>query len=414
MESSSENKNRKMEYAPEVLAPAGDMECLKAAVAYGADAVYLAGKTFGMRAAPQNFDDDQLRQAAEYCHSRNVNIYVTCNTLPRSGELARLPAFLELCQDIGIDALIAADLGVISMAKKYAPDVSLHISTQLGVVNYATAVSLYEMGASRVVTARELSLAEIADIRRNVPKELEIEAFVHGAMCMSVSGRCLLSNYMTGRDANRGGCAQPCRWEYDLVERNRPDKTYSIQQDGEGSYIFNARDLNMISHIPQLAAAGVSSLKIEGRAKSAYYVASTVSAYRRAVDFHMEHPGEALPKDILEETEKISHREYSTGFYFGEEPGQNTKSGGYIRDYEVVAVCLGRENGMVKLKQRNRFFKGAAADVLQPSGKNISLALDEIYNSDMEEISVAPHAEMIVYLKTDLEVETGAYFRIEI
>ena len=397
---------------PEVLSPAGDMECLRAAVDFGADAVYLAGKQFGMRAAPSNFDEAGMKEAVSYAHGKNVRVYVTCNTMPRSGELSELPDFLRSCEAAGADGLIIADLGVLAAAKKHVPDLPLHISTQMGVVNYGAALALHEMGASRVVLARELSLEEIAEIRRNTPAELEIECFVHGAMCMSFSGRCLLSNYMTGRDANRGGCAQPCRWEYELIEKKRPDQSFAIEQDDQGSFIFNARDLNMIEYLPQLSGAGVSSLKIEGRAKSAYYVASVTSAYRRAVDFYAENPGKPLPEDILSEPEKISHREYSTGFYMGGEPGQNTKSGGYIRDYEVVAVCTGTENGLVRLKQRNRFFKNAAADVLQPSGKVISISLDEIYNEDMEQIEAAPHAEMTVYLKTDINVETGAYFRV--
>ena len=396
----------------EVLAPAGDMECLRAAVDFGADAVYLAGKQFGMRAAPANFDETGMKEAVSYAHSKNVNVYVTCNTMPRSGELSQLPGFLRSCEAAGADALILADLGVMAMAKSCVPDMPLHISTQMGVVNYGAASALHELGASRVVLARELSLGEIAEIRHNTPSGLELECFVHGAMCMSFSGRCLLSNYMTGRDANRGGCAQPCRWEYELIEKKRPDESFTIEQNEQGSFIFNARDLNMIAHLPRLLEAGVSSLKIEGRAKSAYYVASVTSAYRRAVDFYIKNPGEALPEDILSEPEKISHREYSTGFYMGDEPGQNTKNGGYIRDYEVVAVCTDTENGLVRLRQRNRFFKNELADVLQPSGEVISIRLGEIYNGDMEPIEAAPHAEMTVFLKTDMAVETGAYFRV--
>lgn len=396
---------------PEVLAPAGDWERLVSAVQYGADAVYLAGKQFGMRASPMNFGEEELRRAVAYCHERRVRVYVTCNTLPRNGELEELPAFLALCGDAGVDALIVTDLGVMTLAKQYAPRVELHISTQAGVVNYACANALHQLGASRVVLAREVPLEEIAGIRKNTPPELEIEAFVHGAMCMSFSGRCLLSNYMTGRDANRGDCAQPCRWEYYLTEKQRTQQHFTIRQE-EGTFLLNSRDMCMISHLPELVEAGVSSLKIEGRAKSAYYVASVTSAYRRAVDFLWAHPGEPLPQEILEETEKISHREYSTGFYFGNEPGQTTESGGYIRRYEVVAVCEGREGDYLRLKQRNRFFRGETADVLQPHAAPFTAELSELLNGEREPIEAAPHAEMTVYWKTDAQVAPGAYLRV--
>lgn len=398
---------------PEVLAPAGDLERLGAAVLYGADAVYLAGKQFGMRASPMNFDVQDMKAAVNICHAKGVKVYVTCNTLPRNEEIPFLPDFLKSCQSAGADALIVSDMGVLAMAKQHVPGMELHISTQAGVVNYAAANMLYQLGAKRVVLARELTLAEIRCIRENTPADLEIEAFVHGAMCMSFSGRCLLSNYMTGRDANRGGCAQPCRWEYDLVERKRPNEHFTAVQEAEGTYVFNSRDMCMISHIPQLLEAGIHSLKIEGRAKSAYYVASTTSAYRRAVDFLMENPGRPLPQSIASETEKSSHREYSTGFFFGNAPGQSTETGGYIRDYEVVAVCEGREGEFLRLKQRNKFFCAEAADVLQPGREPVLIPMAEIYNVEMEPIASAPHAEMTVYLKTDEDVQPGAFFRVK-
>ena len=407
-----EEKMKKL-IKPEVLSPAGDMERLKAAVQYGADAVYLAGKQFGMRAAPMNFDKDEMKEAIAYCHENGVRVYVTCNTLPRNEELAPLPQYLVDCAESGADAFIISDVGVLMMAKKYAPQVEIHISTQAGVVNYGAAQAFYDMGAKRVVTAREMSLAEIRGMREQIPADMDIEIFIHGAMCMSFSGRCLLSNYMTGRDANRGDCAQPCRWEYEVIEKKRLDMPFPIQQEKEGTYIFNARDLCMISHIPEMLKAGVTSLKIEGRAKSAYYVASATSAYRRAVDFYMENPNAGLPKEILEETEKISHREYSTGFYFGKEPGQTTENGGYIRNYEVIAVSMGEENGMLKLKQRNRFFKDEIADVLHPNALQTTFPLTEIYNEYMQPIEVAPHAEMTVYVKTDVKVPKGAYLRVK-
>lgn len=398
---------------PELLAPAGDMERLISAVRYGADAVYLAGKSFGMRAAPANFGEDELREAVKFCHENGVKVYVTCNTLPRNNELAELPEFLTSCQDMGVDAFIISDLGVLAMAKQYAPNVERHISTQTGIVNYAAAKACYDLGASRVVLAREVPINDIKGIRDNIPPELEIETFVHGAMCVSFSGRCLLSNYMTDRDANRGQCAQPCRWEYYLTEKQRPDQHFTIVQEEKGAYILNSNDMRMIEHIPALIRAGVYSLKIEGRAKSAYYVASVTSAYRRAIDFFMEHPDDPLPPEILEETEKISHREYSYGFFFGGEPGQTTDRSHYTRNYELSAICEGRQGAYLKLKQRNRFFRGETVDILQPGAAPFTAELNEIFNEDWEPIESAPHAEMTVYWKTDVEVAEGAYLRIK-
>lgn len=396
----------------ELLAPAGDMERLVSAVRYGANAVYLAGKSFGMRAAPQNFGERELEQAIAFCHENGVKVYVTCNTLPRNGELSELPKFLSLCGELGVDAFIISDLGVLSMAKQYAPRVDRHISTQTGIVNYEAARTCFELGASRVVLAREVTLQEIAEIRAKTPPELELEAFVHGAMCVSFSGRCLLSNYMTGRDANRGQCAQPCRWEYFLTEKERPDRHFTIVQEEKGAYIFNSNDLRMIEHIPELAAAGVTSLKIEGRAKSAYYVASVTSAYRQAIDFFEERPGQPLPPEILEETEKISHREYSHGFYFGGEPGQTPDRSQYTRKYELAAVCEGRRGEYIKLRERNRFFRGEIVDILQPGKPSFTAELTELFNEDWDPIEAAPHAEMTVYWKTGAEIAEGAFLRI--
>lgn len=396
----------------ELLAPAGDMERLVSAVRYGANAVYLAGKSFGMRAAPQNFGERELEQAVAFCHENGVKVYVTCNTLPRNGELSELPKFLSLCGELGVDAFIISDLGVLSMAKQYAPRVDQHISTQTGIVNYEAARTCFELGASRVVLAREVTLQEIAEIRAKTPPELELEAFVHGAMCVSFSGRCLLSNYMTGRDANRGRCAQPCRWEYFLTEKERPDRHFTIVQEEKGAYIFNSNDLRMIEHIPELAAAGVTSLKIEGRAKSAYYVASVTSAYRQAIDFFEERPGQPLPPEILEETEKISHREYSHGFYFGGEPGQTPDRSQYTRKYELAAVCEGRRGEYIKLRERNRFFRGEIVDILQPGKPSFTVELTELFNEDWDPIEAAPHAEMTVYWKTGAEIAEGAFLRI--
>ncbi len=328
---------------PEILAPAGDFECLRFALNFGADAVFLAGKAFGMRSAPRNFDEAELKAACELAHSMNSHIHLTCNTLPRNDELEALPDFLAMAQDCGVDALIIADMGVFEAAKRYAPKVARHVSTQAGVTNYACANVLYNMGASRVVLAREIPLDEIAEMRAKISKELEIECFVHGAMCVSFSGRCLISisSYMTGRDANHGDCAQPCRWKYHLFEETRDGQFFPVEENDQGTFLYNSRDLCMIEHIPELVKAGVSSFKIEGRAKSAYYTAVTTNAYRKAVDSYFEQGDPfAIEPWIKEELEKISHREYSTGFYFGGEPGQATGNGGYIRHYDIKCQSL--------------------------------------------------------------------------
>ena len=398
---------------PELLAPAGDMERLRAAVDYGADAVYLGGKNFGMRSAPANFSCQELEEGVALCHRRGVKVYVTCNTLPRNQELPEMVPFLKFCQEAGVDGFILSDLGVMALAKKHAPQVERHISTQFGVVNYAAAQACFELGASRVVLAREVPLSEIREIREKVDPRLELEAFAHGSMCVSFSGRCLLSNYLTGRDANRGQCAQPCRWEYTLVEKERPQREFEIFQEERGTYIFNSNDMRMIQHIPAMMEAGISSLKLEGRAKSAYYVACVTQAYRRAIDFFSEHPEEELPASILEETEKISHRTYSTGFYFGDEPGEMPDRGQYTRNYELVAICQGREGDYLRLTQRNRFFAGQEVDILQPGREPVLATLDQLKNGDWEPIEKAPHAEMTVYWKTDLEVQPGAYLRVK-
>lgn len=395
----------------ELLSPAGDMERLESALQFGADAVYLAGQEFGMRTAPTNFSMDQLKLAVEKAHEKNVKVYLTCNTLPRNDELPRLPEFLQYAKQIGIDALIVADLGVMKMAQQHAPGVDIHMSTQTGIVNYATANALYELGAKRIVVARELSLNDIAEIRAHVPDDLEIEAFVHGAMCVSFSGRCLLSAYLNNRDANRGDCSQPCRWEYALVEKKRPDQYMDITEDQYGTYILNSRDMNMIDHVPELAKAGITSLKIEGRAKSAYYVAVTTHAYRAAIDAYYKDPTAPLPKWISEEVHKISHREYNTGFYFGHEPGQVYENGGYVREYDVVAVCEDWNDGVVTLSQRNKFLKGDTLDVLEAGKEPYLITLDTMFNADGEEITEAPHATMIVKAPCPQPMAKGAVLR---
>ncbi len=402
-----------MNSKPEILSPAGDPDSLQAALDFGADAVFLAGKRFGMRTSPRNFDDAQLRAACEAAHALGRHIHLTVNTLPRCDELGDLPDFLTMAQDCGVDAFIIADLGVFETAKRCAPKVARHISTQAGVTNHAAANVLYNMGASRVVLARELSLEEIAQIRAKVPGELELECFVHGAMCVSFSGRCLISSYLTGRDANRGDCAQPCRWKYHLFEEKREGQYFPVEETGDGTYLYNSRDLCMIEHIPELVKAGVSSFKIEGRAKSAYYTAVITNAYRKAVDAYFEQGDPfALPDWIREETEKISHRAYSTGFYFGGEPGQETVNGGYIRRYDNVAFCERNIDGHTAvISQRNKFLAGDTLDVLPPDGYPFLIQCQSLVNEAGESVDSAPHPMELLTLTSDKPVPAGSVLR---
>ena len=361
------------------------------ALHYGADAVYLAGTQFGMRASAGNFTFPELSKATKLAHANGTAVHMTCNTLPREDELAQLPEFLEQAQDAGVDAFIIADLGVMAAAKKYAPKVSRHVSTQLGVINSATANVLFDMGADRVVLARETPMEDIRKIRANTPKELEIEAFVHGAMCVSFSGRCLLSNYLTGRDANRGACAQPCRWKYHLVEEKRAGEYFEISED-KGTHIMNSRDMCMIEHIPELIDAGVTSFKIEGRMKSAYYAAAVTNAYRHAIDYALK--GETLPKVWIDELNKVSHRPYCTGFYYGD-PGQHFAEASYFSDAYVCAVVENcADDGFAELTQRNRFCVGDMVELLTNEGEPISFAVTELWDENGEAITATPHAMM--------------------
>ena len=402
---------------PEVLSPAGDPESLGAALRYGADAVYLAGRRFGMRSAAKNFALEELYSACEQAHALGRRVYLTCNTLPRNADLPDMPDFLKEAAGAGIDAFIIADLGVFEMAKRAAPDVERHISTQGGVINYESAKAWYELGAKRVVMAREATLDEIAEIRAKTPKELEIECFVHGAMCVSFSGRCLISSYLTGRDANRGDCAQPCRWRYHLYEENREGQFFPVEEEDGGTYLYNSRDMCMIEHIPELISAGVSSLKIEGRAKTYYYTAVTTNAYRHAVDEYTEHrrAGEgtySLSPWIREELEKISHRAYSTGFYFGAEPGQTTKDGGYIRRYNAVAVCEeSSKDGVCVITQRNKFSVGDTLDILPPDGRSYTAQCLSLVNEQGERQDSAPHPVQRLWMTADKPIEKGAVIR---
>ena len=380
----------------ELLSPAGDLERLRMALHYGADAVYLAGREFGMRSSAVSFDDETLRRAVMLTHEKGAKVYVTCNTLPREEELERLPDYLSFLQEIGVDALIIADLGVLKLAERYAPRLGRHVSTQLGVINSATANVLYDMGADTVVLARETPLEDIRKIRTETPKDLNIEAFVHGAMCVSFSGRCLLSNYLTGRDANRGQCAQPCRWKYHLVEETRPGEYYEISEDG-GTYIMNSRDLCMIEHLPELIEAGIGSFKIEGRTKSAYYAGAITNAYRHALDAALR--GEELDPVWVEETMKVRHRPYSTGFFY-DYPGQHTAASSYTSTYEVAAIVEDCDDeGNAVLTQRNKFSRGDALELLTNDGPPIPFTAGEMFDADENAVESARCAVMTIKMK---------------
>ena len=400
----------------ELLAPAGDEECLRSALDYGCDAVYLAGKSFGMRAGAKNFDMDGLDRAVRLAHERGVKVHLTCNTIPLNSEIEQFPKYIAAAQECGVDAAIACDLGVISMIKEYAPKMELHISTQTGVVNYQTAIELYKMGAKRVVLAREVGLEDIREIRRRIPADMEIETFVHGAMCVSFSGRCLISEYLTGRGANRGECAQPCRWSYYLMEEKRPNQFFKVFEDERGSYILNSRDMCMIDHLDDLIDAGVTSFKIEGRAKSAYYVALTVNAYRAALDSCLK--GEKPPKWVLDEVNKISHRPYSTGFFYGkptdgsgtQDPnivtngGQYFADSGYMRDYDFVGVVDYCEDGVMHLTQRNYFTLSDELELLPPHAEPIIFKPESMFGADGTQIDIARRATEKLSIPTAIVV----------
>ena len=381
---------------PELLSPAGSLETLKYAVLYGADAVYCALPQFGMRAAPPNLTTDELREGCIFAHARGRRVYLTLNTLPTNEELQRLPQAMKDAADAGVDAFIIADLGVLALAQKHAPGVEVHFSTQAGIANYAAATQAYHMGAKRVVLARELSLTDIAIIRDNTPPELELEAFVHGAMCMSVSGRCLLSSYMAGRSGNRGECAQPCRWKYYLVEERRPGQYMEIGENEDGSYILNANDLCTAPFVDLLCKAGVDSLKIEGRAKTFYYVASVTSAYRRALDTYLADPRNdnfQLPDSVIEELNRTSHS--------------------YVRDWDFVGTVDNWENGIASCTQRSKFCQGDTLEVLQPDGTVIPLTPAWIKNEEGETVDATPHPMMHYTIPCETQLMPYSLLRMQ-
>ena len=393
----------------ELLSPAGDMEQLKMSILYGADAVYLAGTSFGMRSFAGNFSRSELPKAVALAHSQGVKVHVTVNTMPRNEEVIQLPEYLEQLDSAGVDALILADLGAFTLAGKYAPHCQRHISTQQSIANYACAQSWYDLGAQRVVLARELSLSEIAEIRARVSKELELETFGHGAMCVSYSGRCLLSNYMTGRDSNRGACAQPCRYQYALMEEKRPGEYFPVFEDEKGTYIMNSRDMCMIDHLDDLQNAGVDCIKLEGRAKSPYYAAIVTGAYRHCIDA----VSQGLPLDPVwrDEVEHISHRIYSTGFYYGQ-PGQYTENSRYIRQWQIVALVEScDETGLAKCSLRNKFRKGDPLECVGPDTRPFALAAGEMTTPEGEALEEPRTPQMEFFMQLPKKVPAMSILR---
>lgn len=404
---------------PEILAPSGNFEKMKFAILYGADAVYLAGEQFGMRTASDNFTREELKEAIEYAHNRGVKVYVTVNILPHPTEQKLIPEYLQFLESIKPDALIISDLGVFSMAKKYAPSIDLHVSTQASTVNAEACKMWHSLGASRIVLARELSLSEIYDIRCNIPDNLELEAFVHGAMCVSYSGRCLLSNFFTCRDANRGNCAQPCRWEYNvkeiracISEVKRPEDVIEVIQDNYGTYLFSSKDMCMIEHIKELCDVGINSLKIEGRVKSAYYTAVTANAYKREVNSYFENPTDyKMNPESLEMLESVSHRRYGTGYYFDTpiENAQIAEEGGYVREKAFLATVesYDAESGRCTLLQRNKTVEGETVRVISPFKAAKEMVLSDMRDEKGNPIPSSPHPKMLYSVKAPFELSPG-------
>lgn len=412
------NRYIKMNQKIELLSPAGDMEKFKMALAYGADAVYLAGQRYGLRAYAGNFSEEELTQAINMAHEKNKKVYVTMNMIPHNEDFEGMEQYLGFLYKTGVDAVLVSDPGIIAMAQEVVPNLELHLSTQANCVNARSANYWHKQGIKRVVLARELSLKQIKEIRDNTPKTLELEAFVHGAMCIAYSGRCLMSDYMAHRSGNRGECAQPCRWEYDLIEKQRPDQTFGIGQDASGTYVFNSKDLCMINHLNAVIDAGIVSLKIEGRMKSAYYTACVTGVYRREIDRIKTMGSSYQPLESnLEELDKVSHRPYTTAFYFGK-PKENTQEysvSKYVRNYDFVAKVLGfdTEKQWIKLEQRNHFKLGDTLELIAPSKEEfIRIPVNELYNQEKEPIEKAPHPQQTVYVPVPFEPFDGLKYAI--
>ncbi len=407
---------------PEVLAPAGSLDTLKIAVDFGADAVYCGGKAFGMRSAPKNLSLDDFAQAVEYAHARNARVFVTCNILPKSSEIKEMNEYMGQLGEIGVDALIVSDIGVLMAAREVAPNTEIHISTQAGITNYQAANALASLGASRVVLARELDLEAIRQIRANVSPELEIEAFVHGSMCMAFSGRCLISQHVTGRDANHGDCAQSCRWKYHVVEEKRPNQFIPVEITDEGTYLFNSQDMNLLPHVPEILDAGITSLKIEGRAKSAYYVAAMANAYKQAVNAYLDRPDPnaevVYPHWLLEEPYKVTHREYSTGFYYPENPAsESIVSGAYINEWRWVGDVLGydSEAKLLHIKAKNKITPNMTLEFLVPGIAPIECKVPEtgLLDAKKHSVELINHPTKEFYISCEVEVPAGAIIRTQ-
>lgn len=401
---------------PELLAPGGSLEKLKTAIDYGADAVYIGGEMFSLRVAAENFSKEDMQEGIKYAHDRGKKVYLTANILPHNDDIEEFEEFVKDIKNYGFDAVLVADLGLFDMMQELAPEIPIHVSTQANNINYRSAIKWYKMGATRVVLAREMSFKEIAEFQKKIPEDLELEAFIHGAMCISYSGRCLLSNYMTGRDSNMGACAHPCRWNYKLVEETRPGEYMDVFENERGTFIFNSKDLCTIRHIPELVQSGIASLKIEGRVKTSYYVATVVGAYRREIDRYCADPENYVFNEAeYEELCKVSHRPYTKGFYFGK-PDENSQvytSSSYIRDYDLIGIVKSydAENGIATITQRNRFFKGDEIEIIQPMKPFFVQTVDSMCDENGNEIEVANHAEQIVKFKTAQPVCEGAMIR---
>lgn len=401
---------------PELLAPAGNLEKLRAAVIYGADAIYVGGEEFSLRVAADNFSTEDMKRGVDFAHENGKRVYLAANIIPHNSDIDMFPDFLYEMTKIGIDAVIVSDLGMFQIAREVSPELDIHVSTQANIINKKTAAAWHDMGAKRVVIAREMSFSEIGELRKYVPAELEIEAFVHGAMCISYSGRCLLSNYMTNRDSNRGACAHPCRWKYHLMEEQRPGEYMPVFENERGTFIYNSKDLCMIEHIDKLVKAGIDSFKIEGRVKSEYYVAAVVKTYREAIDRYFENPAAFRPDpEWLEELEKVSHRGYTTGFYLDRpsETEQNYKSSSYIREYDMVGIVkkYNEKTGIADVLQKNRFFRGEEIEFVRPVGKFFSQKLEYLTDESGIDIDVANKPQSIVKIKTDEPLEEGSMLR---
>ena len=394
----------------ELLIPAGSLEVLKTAVIYGADAVYIGGEAFGLRAKAKNFSNEEIKEGIAFAHEHGVNVYITANILAHNDDLPGVEAYFEELKEIKPDALIISDPGVFSIAKRILPEMEIHISTQANNTNYGTYQFWYAQGAKRVVSARELSLAEIREIREHIPEDMEIESFIHGAMCMSYSGRCLLSNFFTGRDANQGACTHPCRWKYSIVEETRPGEYMPVYENERGTYIFNSKDLCMIEHVPEMIEAGIDSFKIEGRMKTALYVATVARTYRKAIDDYKQSP--ELYRQNLEwykaEIGKCTYREFTTGFYFGKPDAaahiydNNT----YVKNYTYLGTVEGADDqGYYRIEQKNKFSVGEIIEVMKPDGRNLEVEVKAIYDEEGNAQESAPHPKQVLYLDLGMELE---------